>query len=121
MVLSSISLIQNVMSGGSNARSETDAESPFLSTMHCEFRPSTRHNVSCMVPRVCGVGRRAMASVSTVVIYSPPKAGLPYLVVTIANGEVVDSIPVVSRDAARAMIAQKSTYAHGLSPEAVRH
>ena len=86
MVLSSISLIQNVMSGGSNARSEADAESPFLSTMH-----------------------------------SPPKAGLPYLVVTIANGEVVDSIPVVSRDAARAMIAQKSTYTHGLSPEAVRH
>jgi hypothetical protein len=62
-----------------------------------------------------------MASVSTVVIYSPPKAGLPYLVVTIANGDVVDSVPVASRDAARAMIAQKSTYTHGLSPEAVRH
>jgi hypothetical protein len=60
-----------------------------------------------------------MASVSIVVIYSPPK--VPYLVVTIANGEVVDSVPVASCDAARAMIAQKSTYTHGLSPEAVRH
>ena len=62
-----------------------------------------------------------MASETNVVIYSPPKAGLPYLVVTIANGEIVDSIPVPSRDAARAMIAQKNTYTHRIAPEAARH
>jgi hypothetical protein len=62
-----------------------------------------------------------MASVSTVVIYSPPKAGLPYLVVTIANGEIVDAVPVASRDAARAMIAQKNTYKHHHAAEAIRH
>jgi hypothetical protein len=81
------------------------------------------HQPQCFVYGVAdlvGVGRRVMASVSTVVIYSPPKIGLPYLVVTISNGEIVDSVPVVSRDAARAMIAQKNTKAH-ISAAVIHH
>ena len=62
-----------------------------------------------------------MASASTSVIYSPPKAGLPYLVVTVVNGEIIHSVAVVSRDAARAMIAQQNTFKHRIAPDIVRH
>jgi len=57
---------------------------------------------------VLNTGRRGMANPIEKVIYSPPKDGLPHLVVTIAKGEVVDSVAVASRDAARATIAEET-------------
>ena len=62
-----------------------------------------------------------MATAQSVVIYSPPKAGLPYLVVTIANGEIVDTVPVASRDAARAVIAQRSRPVSTPASDTLRH
>jgi len=46
-----------------------------------------------------------MANVSGSAIYSPPKEGLPLLVVAIKNGEVTSFTPVSSRDEARAIVA----------------
>ena len=40
-------------------------------------------------------------------IYSPPKKGLPYLIVTIASGEITAYTPAQSRAEARLIIASR--------------
>lgn len=42
-------------------------------------------------------------------IYSPPKKGLPYLIVTIANGEITGFTPAQSRAEARLIIASRQS------------
>ena len=46
-----------------------------------------------------------MANVSGRAIYSPPKEGLPHLVVAVKDGEVTDFVPASLRDEARAILA----------------
>lgn len=46
-----------------------------------------------------------MANVSGNAIYSPPKEGLPHLVVAIKDGEITAFVPAGSRDEARAILA----------------
>lgn len=46
-----------------------------------------------------------MANVSGSAIYSPPKEGLPHLVVAVRDGEVTAFMPASSRDEARAILA----------------
>jgi len=39
-------------------------------------------------------------------VYSPPRPGLPYLLVTIKDGEIVSTMPVRSRDEARRIMIE---------------
>jgi hypothetical protein len=48
-----------------------------------------------------------MANVSSNAIYSPPKEGLPHLVVAIKDGEITGFMPASSRDEARAILAAR--------------
>lgn len=48
-----------------------------------------------------------MANVSGNAIYSPPKEGLPQLVVAIKDGEITAFMPASSRDEARAILASQ--------------
>ena len=49
-----------------------------------------------------------MSGASTSSIYEPPRDGLPYLVVTLKDGEPTAFMPVWSRDEARAIVAAQS-------------
>jgi hypothetical protein len=52
-----------------------------------------------------------MSSVSTF-IYSPPRAGLPYLVVTLSEG-APEAVPAASRSEARTIAARRAILADG--------
>jgi len=57
-----------------------------------------------------------MANVSGNAIYSPPKEGLPHLVVAIKDGEVTGFTPVRSRDEARAVVAAQRVTGENSGP-----
>jgi hypothetical protein len=46
----------------------------------------------------------------TSAIYPPPREGLPFLVITVANEEIVACTPAVSRDEARSVLTQQRTF-----------
>ena len=60
-----------------------------------------------------------MSAESHSTIYPPPREGLPYLVVTFTDGEMISSVPVETRDRARAMLAAQNTKSAQASLHAV--
>lgn len=49
-----------------------------------------------------------MTDTSSSIIYTPPREGLPFLVITVANEEVVACKAASTRDEARALLAKQS-------------
>ena len=54
------------------------------------------------------------------VIYSPPREGLPHLLVTVADGEITAFTPVASHDEARVILGQETARKRGIVQEAPR-
>lgn len=61
-----------------------------------------------------------MANGSGNAIYSPPKEGLPHLVVAIKDGEITGFTPVASRDEARAIVAAQWASGESVGPSSAR-
>jgi len=57
-----------------------------------------------------------MANVSGSAVYSPPKEGLPHLVVTVRDGEVTAFMPASSRDEAGAILAAQRVSRESVEP-----
>jgi len=58
-----------------------------------------------------------MTTNPTSAIYSPPREGLPFLVITVANDEIVACTATSSRDEARTLLTQQRNFRLRVVPQ----
>jgi hypothetical protein len=60
-----------------------------------------------------------MTTNPTSAIYPPPREGLPFLVITVANDEIIACTATSSRDEARALLARQRNFKLRVVPQQV--